>query len=42
VLSEFPGHLAQAAGDAQGSLLVVVGGDGTVNEVVNGVAGTAA
>jgi YegS/Rv2252/BmrU family lipid kinase len=40
VLSEFPGHLAQAASDAQGSLLVVVGGDGTVNEVVNGVAGT--
>jgi YegS/Rv2252/BmrU family lipid kinase len=40
VLSEFPGHLAQAAGEAQGSLLVVVGGDGTVNEVVNAVAGT--
>jgi YegS/Rv2252/BmrU family lipid kinase len=42
VLSEFPGHLAQAAGDAQDSLLVVIGGDGTVNEVVNGVAGTQA
>jgi diacylglycerol kinase (ATP) len=42
VLSEFPGHLAQAAAEAPGSLLVVVGGDGTVNEVVNGVAGTAA
>jgi diacylglycerol kinase (ATP) len=42
VLSEFPGHLAQAAGEAQGSLLVVIGGDGTVNEVVNGVAGTEA
>jgi len=40
VLSEFPGHLAQAASEAEGSLLVVVGGDGTVNEVVNGVAGT--
>jgi diacylglycerol kinase (ATP) len=39
VLSEFPGHLAQAAGDARDSLLVVIGGDGTVNEVVNGVAG---
>ena len=39
MLSEFPGHLAQAAGEAQGSLLVVIGGDGTVNEVVNGVAG---
>jgi YegS/Rv2252/BmrU family lipid kinase len=40
MLSEFPGHLAQAARDAQGSLLVVIGGDGTVNEVANGVAGT--
>jgi len=40
VLSEFPGHLAQVAGEAGSSLLVVVGGDGTVNEVVNGVAGT--
>jgi YegS/Rv2252/BmrU family lipid kinase len=39
VLSEFPGHLAQAAAETQGSLLVVIGGDGTVNEVVNGVAG---
>jgi YegS/Rv2252/BmrU family lipid kinase len=43
VLSEFPGHLGQAAGEAPaGSLLVVVGGDGTVNEVVNAVAGTEA
>ena len=42
VLSEFPGHLAQVAGESGGSLLVVVGGDGTVNEVVNGVAGTEA
>jgi YegS/Rv2252/BmrU family lipid kinase len=41
VLSEFPGHLAQAAGEASaGALLVIVGGDGTVNEVVNAVAGT--
>jgi diacylglycerol kinase (ATP) len=40
VLSQFPGHLAQAASEATGSLLVVVGGDGTVNEVVNGVTGT--
>lgn len=42
VLSEFPGHLAQAARDSPGSLLVVIGGDGTVNEVVNGVGGTEA
>jgi diacylglycerol kinase (ATP) len=42
VLSEFPGHLAQAARDSPGSLLVVIGGDGTVNEVANGVAGTEA
>jgi diacylglycerol kinase (ATP) len=40
VLSEFPGHLAQAAKGSPGSLLVVIGGDGTVNEVVNGVTGT--
>lgn len=40
MLSQFPGHLAQAAADARDSLLVVIGGDGTVNEVVNGVAGT--
>ena len=42
MLSEFPGHLAQAASEARDSLLVVVGGDGTVNEVVNGVAGAGA
>jgi len=40
VLSEFPGHLGQAAADAGDSLLVVIGGDGTVNEVANGIAGT--
>jgi diacylglycerol kinase (ATP) len=42
VLSDFPGHLAQAAREGGDSLLVVVGGDGTVNEVVNGIAGTGA
>ena len=40
VLSEFPGHLAEAAAAAPESLLVVIGGDGTVNEIVNGIAGT--
>lgn len=42
VLSEFPGHLAQAAGEAGESLLVVIGGDGTVNEVVNGAVSSGA
>jgi len=42
VLSERSGQLAELAREAAGggaSLLVVVGGDGTVNEVVNGIAG---
>jgi diacylglycerol kinase (ATP) len=41
LLSERPGHLselAQAAVDDGAELLVVVGGDGTLNEVVNGIA----
>ena len=41
LLSEEPGHLAslaQAAVQEGATLLVVVGGDGSVNEVVNGVA----
>jgi YegS/Rv2252/BmrU family lipid kinase len=42
VLSKYPGHLAEAARDAGDRLLVVVGGDGTMNEVVNGLAGTSA
>jgi YegS/Rv2252/BmrU family lipid kinase len=42
VLSEYPGHLAEAARDAGDRLLVVVGGDGTMNEVVNGAVGTGA
>ncbi|MBA2642789.1 MAG: acylglycerol kinase family protein, partial [Actinobacteria bacterium] len=39
LLSEEPGHLAslaQAAVQEGATLLVVVGGDGSVNEVVNG------
>jgi YegS/Rv2252/BmrU family lipid kinase len=42
LLSERPGQLtelARRAADEGGELLVVVGGDGTVNEVVNGIAG---
>ncbi len=43
LLSEGPGHLSELAAQAPaGSLLVVVGGDGTLNEVVNGAAGTGA
>jgi diacylglycerol kinase (ATP) len=42
VLSERPGHLAEVARSAGEALLVVVGGDGTLNEVVNGAAGTGA
>ena len=40
MLSQHPGHLAEAAGKAHAALLVVIGGDGTVNEVVNGMMGT--
>jgi diacylglycerol kinase (ATP) len=42
IFSERPGQLAELAreaADGGASLLVVVGGDGTVHEVVNGVAG---
>jgi diacylglycerol kinase (ATP) len=44
-LSERPGHLrelARQAAQEEGRLLVVVGGDGTVNEIVDGIAGTSA
>ena len=40
MLSESPGQLAQAASEKADSLLVVIGGDGTVNEVANGIAET--
>jgi diacylglycerol kinase (ATP) len=44
LLSERPGQLTELAREAaaNGRLLIVVGGDGTLNEVVNGVAGTGA
>ncbi len=43
IISERPGHLGEVARETGGdALLVVVGGDGTLNEVVNGVAGSAA
>jgi YegS/Rv2252/BmrU family lipid kinase len=44
LLSEGPGQLSGLARSAaaEGRLLVVVGGDGTMNEVVNGIAGTGA
>lgn len=44
LLSERPGQLSELAAQAAegGALLVVVGGDGTLNEVVNGAAGRGA
>jgi diacylglycerol kinase (ATP) len=42
LLSERPGHLTELAREAAAErrLIVVVGGDGTLNEVVNGIVGT--
>ena len=42
VVSQRRGHLSEVARDTNDALLVVVGGDGTLNEVVNGAAGTSA
>jgi diacylglycerol kinase (ATP) len=38
-MSTRPGELTELARNAEADLIVVVGGDGSVNEVVNGVAG---
>jgi YegS/Rv2252/BmrU family lipid kinase len=42
LVSERPGHLTELAREAagEGKLLVVVGGDGTLNEVANGISGS--
>lgn len=38
--TEGKGHATELAAGAKGSVVIAVGGDGTVNEVVNGIAGT--
>ena len=39
MFSQRPGHLIELARDADARRVVAVGGDGTLNEVVNGIAG---
>jgi YegS/Rv2252/BmrU family lipid kinase len=39
LFSQRPGHLIELARDADARRVVAVGGDGTLNEVVNGIAG---
>ena len=37
--TEYRGHARELAAAARGELIIVLGGDGSINEVVNGVMG---